>query len=95
MICRTYKHSPVFRIGGDEFVVMIEGEDYANRQELLSRLAEESEQNTATEDGVVVAAGMAVHQPGEGFQDVFRRADEQMYVHKNFLKEKRPSHHVR
>ena len=28
IICGIFKHSPVFRIGGDEFVVISQGEDY-------------------------------------------------------------------
>ena len=92
MICRIYKMSPVFRTGGDEFVVIIEGEDYARRDELLASLKEMSVNNTKTEDGVVVAAGMAVKEKDENFQEVFRRADELMYVHKNKLKELRPTH---
>ncbi|MBQ5423407.1 MAG: GGDEF domain-containing protein, partial [Clostridiales bacterium] len=31
LICDVYKHSPVFRIGGDEFVVILKGTDYENR----------------------------------------------------------------
>lgn len=28
-ICGVFSHSPVFRIGGDEFVAILSGEDYA------------------------------------------------------------------
>ncbi|MBQ4444062.1 MAG: hypothetical protein II896_05380 [Clostridia bacterium] len=31
LICNQFKHSPVYRNGGDEFVVLPEGEDYDNR----------------------------------------------------------------
>ena len=34
MICRVFKHSPVFRIGGDEFAVILQDEDYRNRDAL-------------------------------------------------------------
>ena len=95
MICKVYKHSPVYRIGGDEFVVIIEGEDYANRTDLFTQIVEQSMKNAATEDGAVVAVGMAIRKPGDGFQDVFHCADERMYILKAKLKEKRPSHNVR
>lgn len=37
-VCRIYKHSPVYRIGGDEFVVILEGEDYAHRDALFEKV---------------------------------------------------------
>ena len=33
LICDTYKHSPVFRIGGDEFLCIIYHDDYTGRHE--------------------------------------------------------------
>ena len=41
LISKIYKHSPVYRIGGDEFVVVLQGEDYENREGLLSLAKEE------------------------------------------------------
>ena len=38
LVCRTYQHSPVFRVGGDEFVVILRGSDFANREKLLADL---------------------------------------------------------
>ena len=35
LICEIFKHSPVFRIGGDEFVVILKGQDYESREQLL------------------------------------------------------------
>lgn len=29
-----FKNSPVYRIGGDEFAVILQGADYENREEL-------------------------------------------------------------
>lgn len=95
LICGVYQKSMVFRIGGDEFVVIIEGEDYADREALLTQLKEESMKNVETETDIVIAAGMAIKQRNESFQDVFHRADKDMYRHKNQLKEKRPSHNLR
>ena len=31
LICRVFQHPPVYRVGGDEFVVVLEGNDYQNR----------------------------------------------------------------
>ncbi len=91
MICDTFKHSPVFRIGGDEFVVVLTGEDYQNRDILMNTLREESDLNARTGTGPVVACGMGVFDPDSDFEfiDVFKRADKKMYENKADLKKAR------
>lgn len=32
LLCDIFVHSPVFRIGGDEFVVFLRGSDYADKE---------------------------------------------------------------
>ncbi len=88
MICGIFEHSPVFRIGGDEFVVVLEGRDYDERDKLLNELLEESVVNKRSRSGPVVAGGMAVYEQGSDkcFDDVFKRADRQMYINKSELK---------
>lgn len=95
IICQIYKRSPVFRIGGDEFAVILEGADLETQEQLEQEIMEGSLKNTVKETGVVIAIGTAVRQDGEGFNDVFRRADKAMYDHKSMRKEKRPSHNLR
>ena len=86
LICDLYKHSPVYRIGGDEFVVFLEGTDYEQRSELLESLDSRMAENAKT-GGVVIAAGMAEYQPGDSHLfDVFSRADSLMYERKKKLK---------
>lgn len=82
---------PVFRIGGDEVVVILEGQDYENREALLSNLKDQSNKNVETKDGIVIVVGMAISRDKEDYIDVFRRVNRQMYSHKNKLKHKRPS----
>ena len=36
-LCDIFLHSPVFRIGGDEFSVILMNDDYNNREELLKQ----------------------------------------------------------
>lgn len=36
LICHTFAHSPVFRIGGDEFVVVLQNSDLQKRDELIT-----------------------------------------------------------
>jgi len=86
LICDLYKHSPVYRIGGDEFVVFLQGEDYEQRGELLESLDSRMNEN-AKAGGVVVAAGMAEYEPDDRqIHDVFSRADKRMYERKKQLK---------
>ena len=88
LVCNVFTHSPVFRIGGDEFAVVITDSDYAHRDRLLSMLREEAETNRRFRSGPVVASGMAVYEPetDDGFSAVLRRADQLMYENKKELK---------
>ena len=87
MICRQFKHSPVFRIGGDEFVAMLEGDDYQERKQLLQSFEERIDENIRS-GGVVIASGLAVLRPGHdnSYRRVFERADHRMYDRKGALK---------
>ena len=87
LICHQFEHSPVFRIGGDEFVVILRDGDYENREALNQAFREQIDENQA-KDLVVVSSGMAVFIPGldEEYNDVFKRADELMYERKIALK---------
>lgn len=87
-ICVIYDHSPVFRIGGDEFVVLLENRDYENRDKLFMEL-EMSFKLTSSDmekepwERYSAAIGMSVYQPQDtSMDDVFKRADELMYKHK-------------
>ena len=100
LICRTYQHSPVFRIGGDEFAVILKGEDFTGREKLLKGLQRQVEENIRISEGPVLASGMAEYRPGDDrfVADVFTRADGQMYENKAHLKEQkllRESHSLR
>jgi len=88
IICNTFKRSPVYRIGGDEFVVLLTGPDYDRRQSLAEEMAGSNTVNKKTGQ-VVIAMGMADYIPGTdgSVNDVFRRADAEMYKDKAVLKE--------
>ena len=91
LICRIFYHSPVFRIGGDEFVVILRGQDYANRKKLLARLKKQVEESIRIGEGPVVSSGLAEYQPGTDYsvEDVFNHADSRMYGEKARLKEQK------
>ena len=88
MVCGVFAHSPVFRVGGDEFAVVLKGRDYEERENLFSRLKEESLANKRSRSGPVVACGKAEYDPEKDkkVNDVYERADEQMYIVKKEMK---------
>ena len=87
IICGTFCHSPVFRIGGDEFVVILEGTDYLKRDILIAEFEELIEENQRS-GKVVVSSGMDEFDLScdTSFSSVFERADKKMYERKCYLK---------
>ena len=87
LICHTFVHSPVFRTGGDEFVVILEGGDYNSRSGLLSDFDKTIHDNI--KDGkVVISSGLDEYRKGsdDQFQAVFERANRRMHEHKRYIK---------
>ena len=91
IICNQFQHSPVFRIGGDEFVVLLEGDDYKQRLDLIEDFNVKMEENNKN-DLVVISAGLDVFRAGRDicYDSVFERADQRMYERKKALKAMHP-----
>ncbi|MCR4775130.1 MAG: GGDEF domain-containing protein [Saccharofermentans sp.] len=92
LICKTFTHSPVFRIGGDEFAAFLTNDDYNHRDELIYEFNSQVEDNL-TNGGAVVSAGISVYdaEKDSGYDEVFARADVLMYDRKKELKAKKYS----
>ena len=88
LICEQFKHSAVFRIGGDEFVALIEGSDYQNIDSLLNDFNKQIEENIAKKS-VIISTGFGKYNPDtdNSFNSIFIRADKKMYERKHQLKE--------
>jgi len=97
MICEIYENSMVYRVGGDEFAVILSGEDYERRKPLLNKLRRESEVNDRTRSGPVLACGMSVFDPDidKSFYEVYERADAKMYLNKSELKNGKQTERIR
>ena len=87
MVCGIFKHSPIFRVGGDEFVAILQGADYEQRVALVAEMMERNRKNRET-GSVVIACGTAEWNGTEDnrFEAVFDRADTAMYENKMTLK---------
>ena len=92
IISKTFAESPVFRIGGDEFVAILEGRDYEQRNELLELFDEAvAEKHFTVQDktfNLSVARGISIGRKDVDYASVFQEADEAMYVHKTAIKKK-------
>lgn len=82
LICETYQHSPVYRIGGDEFVVFLFGKDFDIRQELYKSIYKKMTKKLS------IAIGMSVFNPATDMDttEVLKRADQEMYKNKKAMK---------
>ena len=95
LICRVFKRSPVFRIGGDEFAAVLLNEDYQNRELLKEQFIQSAKEIDASAENdwerVSMAMGMAEYDPktDDSVDDVVQRADKRMYEDKRILKEAR------
>ncbi len=91
LIQKAFVGCPVYRIGGDEFVVILDGINYKNRKSLYDNFvaAVNAEHQHDRENSVSIAYGMAEYMLEDmQYSDVFSRADEAMYKQKKIMKDK-------
>ncbi len=93
-ISNVFKHSPVFRIGGDEFAVILRKDDYLNMETLSKQFDIASETTNASAasepwEYVCVSKGFAVFDQDKDntVNEVLQRADKLMYENKRERKE--------
>ncbi len=93
IVCTVFDHSPVFRIGGDEFAIILKGHDLDYIKELEASFFTTLDK-TGREEGaepwekISAAIGIAIFEPGrdETVDNVFKRADKAMYANKKAMK---------
>ena len=93
LICDVFKHSPVYRVGGDEFIAVLSGDDYQQREDRLTELNNRMSTYTNVlplpDDYISVACGISSYDPAKDMsvQDILKRADEKMYINKAKMKQ--------
>lgn len=92
IFCHIYKQSLIYRIGGDEFIVLLQNSDYKNRNKLLKTIETEFQKTSSNKsrkpwERYSVAYGMSEYRAGDNYEDVFKRADESMYEKKMKIKD--------
>lgn len=89
LISECFENSPIFRLGGDEFLVVLEGEEYDHRKEKLALFDAKVEYNIEN-GGAIVSSGMADFIPDSdrSFRHISEKADFLMYQHKEALKKR-------
>ena len=93
LICKNFRNSPVYRIGGDEFVAILNSTDCQDTNALREKLEMDCYVYYCSHPehkNFSIASGYAVvdYKTDSSFQDVFQRADENMYAHKKIMKER-------
>ena len=89
LVCAIFLHSPVFRIGGDEFTIILRNRDLANVRELIASFnksieALSNDESLEAAERISAAIGYSIFDPSRdsSVDDVFKRADEAMYADK-------------
>ncbi len=86
MICRYFTHGAVYRIGGDEFVVVLQEKGYDTMHEVLEEINREVEENVKKGEVVISIGYSELTAEDQLVHDVFERADQMMYKRKQELK---------
>lgn len=88
LISDSFPGADIYRYGGDEFVIFIQGELYETRFERLKEFNSQIEKNIDT-NGPVIACGISdfIKEKDNTLRNVFTRGDDRMYGRKRRLKD--------
>ena len=91
-IGRIFVHSKIYRVGGDEFVIIAQGDDLANLSDRLQSMKAITKRRDPKKSDVPttvsVSYGYSVCRKGDSreYADIFREADSNMYNQKKLGK---------
>lgn len=91
-LCNIFKRSPVYRVGGDEFLVILMDEDFERREELMEVFKMQMDIIKDTRlplvEQISIASGMSSYDSEYDYScaSIFKRADDLMYEEKQRMK---------
>ena len=89
----TFPHSRVYRVGGDEFVVILKGSDHHNAEKLVEKFNRQidiisNDNELPPEERISAAIGYSSYQKEDpNVEEILRRADASMYQRKRDMKQ--------
>lgn len=96
LVCAIFAHSPVYRVGGDEFVVLLKNRDYDHAEELIDEFNRKidglrHDEYLSVPQRTSAAIGYTSYDASidRDVEDVFERADALMYARKRQMKEEK------
>ncbi len=87
LICEYFNHGAVYRIGGDEFVVILQDRGFDTMHEVLADINRVIEDNVKKKKVVISIGYSELTSDDQLVHDVFERADKMMYERKHQLKQ--------
>ena len=92
LLKEVFSEAPIFRIGGDEFVAVVQGTEKENCAELIKKVKDHmtsimSDSTLEPWERISTAIGYAFYTKGQDSdtESVFKRADEAMYADKKSM----------
>ena len=96
LVCEIFEHSPVFRVGGDEFVIILKGRDLKGIDSLIEQFNDhidglQKDGSLEPWEKISAAIGYALFDKStdKTVEDVFKKADKAMYDRKLAMKAER------
>ena len=96
LVCEIFDHSPVFRIGGDEFIVVLKNHDYRYIDQLIDTFnarLEQAQNDDTLNPWEQISAAIGYYKfdktVDQTVEDVFKKADKAMYDRKVAMKAER------
>lgn len=87
LICEYFTHGAVYRIGGDEFVVILQEKGFDSLKDVITEINHVIEENVKKKKTVVSIGYSELTPDDQLVHDVFERADQMMYQRKQQLKQ--------
>ena len=87
LICEHFTHGAVYRIGGDEFVVILQDKGFDTMLEVIDDINRAIEESIKKKEVVIAIGYSELTKQDQLVHDVFERADKMMYQRKQELKQ--------